>query len=170
MQDNEVLILEELEKNSDITQRDLSEKTGLSLGMVNLLLKKFIKKGFVKLERLNGRSFRYILTPEGFKEKSKKTIIEYMKVYYQKMLLIKQNIERIIRVYGRNRTYILFGKDREMKEIIEGILKELNVDYITENDITKIDKSKIILYWNIDNEEKMKDFNSKFLLRKIEEI
>ena len=44
-----------------------------------------------------------------------------------------------------------------MKEIIEGILKELNVDYITENDINKIDKSKIILYWDIDNEEKMTD-------------
>jgi hypothetical protein len=57
-----------------------------------------------------------------------------------------------------------------MKEIIEGILKELNVDYITENDINKIDKSKIILYWDIDNEEKMKDFNSKFLLGEIEEI
>ncbi len=169
MQDNEVLILEELEKNSDITQRDLSEKTGLSLGMVNLLLKKFIKKGFVKLERLNGKSFRYILTPEGFKEKSKKTI-EYIKIYYNKTLIIKENIERIIRVYGRNRTYILFGKDREMKEIIEGILKELNVDYITENDINRIDKSKIILYWDIDNEEKMEDFNSKFLLGEIEEI
>jgi len=169
MQDNEVLILEELEKNSDITQRDLSEKTGLSLGMVNLLLKKFIKKGFVKLERLNSKSFRYILTPEGFKEKSKKTI-EYMKIYYQKTLIIKENIKRTIRVYGRNRTYILFGKDREMKEIIEGILKELKVDYITENDINKIDKSKIILYWDIGNEEKMKDFNSKFLLGKIEEI
>jgi len=28
MQDNEILILEELEKNSNITQRDLSEKLG----------------------------------------------------------------------------------------------------------------------------------------------
>ena len=61
MQDVEVLILEELEKNPDVTQRDLSEKTGLSLGMVNMLLKKFVKKGFVKLEKLNSRSFRYIL-------------------------------------------------------------------------------------------------------------
>jgi len=85
-------------------------------------------------------------------------------------MIIKENIERIIRVYGRNRTYILFGKDREMKEIIEGILKELNVDYITETDINRIDKSKIILYWDIDNEEKMEDFNSKFLLGEIEEI
>jgi len=57
-----------------------------------------------------------------------------------------------------------YGDWRKMKKIVEGILKELNVDYITENDINKIDKSKIILYWDIGNEEKMKDFNSKFLL------
>ena len=75
MQDNEVLILEEIEKNPNTNQRDLSEKTGLSLGMVNLLLKKFIKKGFVKLERLNSRSFRYILTPEGFKETASPPVI-----------------------------------------------------------------------------------------------
>ncbi len=163
MQDNEILILEELEKNSDITQRDLSEKTGLSLGMVNLLLKKFIKKGFVKLERLNGKSFRYILTPEGFKEKSKKTI-EYMKIYYRRTLLIKQNIERITQRYGRNRTYVLFGKDKEMKEIIEGILKELRVNYITENDVEKIESTNVVLYWNVEDKKKLEGLKCEFLM------
>jgi DNA-binding Lrp family transcriptional regulator len=164
MQDNEILILEELEKNSNITQRDLSEKTGLSLGMVNILLKKFINKGFVKLERLNSKSFRYILTSEGFKEKSKKTI-EYMKIYYRRTLLIKQNIERIIQTYGRNRTYVLFGKDKEMKEIIEGILKELRVKYITENDVEKIESTNVVLYWNVEDKEKLEGLNCEFLMR-----
>ena len=59
---------------------------------------------------------------------------------------------------------ILFGKDEEMKEIIQGILRELRVDYITENDITKIDGSKIILYWDIEDKDKLNDFNSEFLL------
>jgi len=163
MQDNEILILEELEKNSNITQRDLSEKTGLSLGMVNRLLKKFIKKGFVKLERLNNKSFRYILTPEGFKEKSKK-IIEYMKIYYKRTLLIKQNIERIIQTYGRNRTYVLFGKDKEIKEIIEGILKELRVKYITENDVEKIESTNVVLYWNVEDREKLEGLKCEFLM------
>jgi len=167
MQDNEVLILEELEKNSEITQRDLSEKTGLSLGMVNLLLKKFVKKGFVKLERLDGKSFRYILTPEGFKEKSKKTI-DYIKRYYNKTLTIKQNIERIIQTYGRNRTYVLFGNDKEMKEIIKGLLKELEVDYITENNLQNINNSQILLFWDIDYKEKLNEFNCEFLLGEIE--
>ncbi|PNS00088.1 MarR family transcriptional regulator [Petrotoga mexicana DSM 14811] len=163
MQDNEILILEELEKNSNITQRDLSEKTGLSLGMVNILLKKFIKKGFVKLERLNGKSFRYILTPEGFKEKSKKTI-EYMKIYYRRTFLIKQNIERITQRYGRNRTYVLFGKDKEMKEIIEGILKELRVKYITENEVEKIETTNVVLYWNVEDKAKLEGLKSEFLM------
>jgi len=166
MQDNEILILEELEKNSNITQRDLSEKTGLSLGMVNILLKKFIKKGFVKLERLNSKSFRYILTPEGFKEKSKKTI-EYMKIYYRRTLLIKQNIERITQRYGRNRTYVLFGKDKEMKEIIEGILKELRVKYITENEVEKIESTNVVLYWNVEDGEKLEGLKSEFLMNLI---
>jgi len=163
MQDNEILILEELEKNSNITQRDLSERTGLSLGMVNILLKKFIKKGFVKLERLNSKSFRYILTPEGFKEKSKKTI-EYMKIYYRRTLLIKQNIERITQRYGRNRTYVLFGKDKEMKEIIEGILKELRVKYITENDVEKIKSTNVVLYWNVEDKKKLEGLKCEFLI------
>ena len=166
MQDNEVLILEELEKNSEITQRDLSEKTGLSLGMVNILLKKFIKKGFVKIERLNSKSFRYILTPEGFKEKSKKTI-EYMKIYYRRTLLIKQNIERITQTYGRNRTYVLFGKDKEMKEIIEGILKELRVKYITENEVEKIETTNVVLYWNVEDGEKLEGLKCEFLMGRI---
>ena len=166
MQDNEILILEELEKNSNITQRDLSEKTGLSLGMVNILLKKFINKGFVKLERLNSKNFRYVLTPEGFKEKSKKTI-EYMKIYYRRTLLIKKNIERIIQTYGRNRTYILFGKDKEMKEIIEGILKELRVKYITENDLEKIESTNVVLYWNVEDKAKLEGLKCEFLMDRI---
>jgi len=163
MEENELLILEIIENNASVTQRDLSEKAGLSLGMVNLLLKKFVKKGIVKLERLDGKSFRYILTPEGFKEKSKKTI-DYIKRYYNKTLIIKQNIERVIRTYGKNRTYALFGNDKEMKEIIEGILKELEVDYITENNLQNIDNSQIILFWDIDDKEKMNEFNCEFLL------
>ena len=163
MEENELLILEIIENNASVTQREISKKSGLSLGMVNLLLKKFVKKGLVKLERLDGKSFRYILTPEGFKEKSKKTI-DYIKRYYNKTMIIKQNIERVIRTYGKNRTYVLFGNDKEMKEIIEGLLKELEVDYITENNLQNIDNSQIILFWDIDDKEKMNEFNCEFLL------
>ncbi|PNR93174.1 hypothetical protein [Petrotoga sp. 9PWA.NaAc.5.4] len=79
-------------------------------------------------------------------------------------MIIKQNIERIIQTYGRNRTYVLFGNDKEMKEIIEGLLKELEVDYITKNDLQNIDNSQIIMFWDIDEKEKLSEFKCEFLL------
>lgn len=51
-----------------------------------------------------------------------------------------------------------------MKEIIEGLLKELEVDYITENDLQNIDNSQIIMFWDIDDKEKLNEFNCEFLL------
>jgi hypothetical protein len=78
-----------------------------------------------------------------------------MKIYYRRTLLIKQNIERIIQRYGRNRTYVLFGKDKEMKEIIEGILKELRVKYITESVREKIESTNVVLYWDVEDEAKL---------------
>jgi len=83
------------------------------------------------------------------------------------LLFIKQNIERIIQTYGRNRTYVLFGKDKEMKEIIEGILKELRVKYITENEVKKIVSTNVVLYWNVEDREKLEGLKCKFLMSRI---
>ncbi len=82
-------------------------------------------------------------------------------------MLIKQNIERIIQTYGRNRTYVLFGKDKEMKEIIEGILKELRVKYIKENDVENIVSANVVLYWNVEDGEKLEGLKCEFLMKHI---
>lgn len=42
-----------------------------------------------------------------------------------------------------------------MKEIIEGILKELRVKYITENDHKKIESTNVVLYWNVEDKAKL---------------
>lgn len=50
------------------SQRQLAGQAGLSLGMTNVLLKRFAERGWVKLKRLSSRSLRYILTPDGMEE------------------------------------------------------------------------------------------------------
>ena len=54
-----------------------------------------------------------------------------------------------------------------MKEIIEGILKELRVKYITENDIEKIESTNVVLYWNIEDKSKLEGFKCEFLMSRI---
>ena len=68
LMETEFKVLSHLHENESTTQRHISKRTGLSLGSVNLLLKKMVRKGLVKIERLNKRTVRYILTPRGIKK------------------------------------------------------------------------------------------------------
>jgi len=61
--EHEYRVLNHLQENEITTQRKISSNTGLSLGAVNLLLKKMVRKGLIKVEKLNARTVRYILTP-----------------------------------------------------------------------------------------------------------
>ncbi|MFW6274035.1 MAG: winged helix-turn-helix transcriptional regulator, partial [Halanaerobium sp.] len=71
-------VLQILDKEDSPSQRQIAEETGFSLGLVNILIKKAVKKGFIKIEKLNSRNIKYILTPAGIKEKTDKTI-DYIK-------------------------------------------------------------------------------------------
>ena len=65
-------LLHEVTESPQITQRDLSRRVGVALGLTNLILRRLIKKGAVKAKALNRRSVDYILTPRGMAEKLRK--------------------------------------------------------------------------------------------------
>ncbi len=67
------LILETIDKNPHITQKDLAAQLGIAVGSVNWYLKRMVKKGYVKVTRLQRRRLRYLLTPQGITEKSRLT-------------------------------------------------------------------------------------------------
>lgn len=69
--------LRELAKDSTLSQRDLSQKMGLSLGRVNYIVNALLEKGYIKVERFknskNKMGYMYILTPKGVSEKIRQT-------------------------------------------------------------------------------------------------
>lgn len=60
--------------DNNISQRQLAQKTGLSIGKVNYCIKALIDIGFVKINNFKTSSkkmnYAYFLTPKGIKEKS----------------------------------------------------------------------------------------------------
>lgn len=66
-------VLKELEQNPQTTQRDLSQKLGVSLGKVNFLLNALIDKGMIEARNFknskNKLCYMYLLTPQGLKTK-----------------------------------------------------------------------------------------------------
>lgn len=66
-------ILQTIEQKSNITQRGLSKRLGLALGLTNTYLKHCINKGLVKIEQVPANRYLYYLTPKGFAEKGRLT-------------------------------------------------------------------------------------------------
>ena len=63
-----------LQDNSDLTQRELAERLGISVGGLNYCLKALMAKGLVKMknfaESKNKFGYVYVLTPAGMAEKA----------------------------------------------------------------------------------------------------
>ncbi len=67
----ELNLLQELEKNPIISQRELSNKFGIALGVTNACLKRMVRRGWIRITGFNHRKIGYYLTPKGFAEKAK---------------------------------------------------------------------------------------------------
>jgi len=68
-----LLLLDEISKGEDLSQRDLSKKLNIALGLVNSYIKNLISKGYIKIKNIPSRRYTYYLTPKGFAEKSRLT-------------------------------------------------------------------------------------------------
>ncbi len=68
-----LLLLDEISKNNDLTQRDMSKKVGVALGLVNSYLKNLVSKGYITVAAIPRKRYAYYLTPNGFAEKTRLT-------------------------------------------------------------------------------------------------
>lgn len=66
-------LLDELSKEPSATQRDLSDRLGIALGLVNAYVKRLYKKGHIKVKSVPRNRIKYIITPKGLVEKARLT-------------------------------------------------------------------------------------------------
>ncbi len=62
--------LEEIEQNPKVSQRELSHKFGIALGVTNACIKRMARRGLIILRGIPPRSIAYYITPKGFAEKA----------------------------------------------------------------------------------------------------
>ena len=76
---HELRILEQIERDPEATQADLASRMGVAVGTVNWYVKRRVKKGHIKVTRLQRRRLRYLITPEGISEKTR-LAMEYVQI------------------------------------------------------------------------------------------
>ena len=105
-------------------QRRLSRLMDLSLGMTNMLIRRLIAKGFIRIEQLNKRKVQYLLTPQGFAEKMRKSVNYTLKTI-NSIGLIKARVQAILLDLHKDgtRDFFIVGKS-DLSILIEMVAKE----------------------------------------------
>ncbi len=88
---HELALLENIERNPDVTQASLATQLGVAVGTVNWHLKRLIEKGYVKIKRAERKKLRYIITPEGIALRALLTM-DYVE---QQFLLYRNTRQRV---------------------------------------------------------------------------
>lgn len=66
-----LLLMHELEDGTPLSQREIAGRLGIALGLVNAYLKTLVHKGYIQIKAYPRNRYAYLLTPEGFAEKSR---------------------------------------------------------------------------------------------------
>lgn len=100
-------------------QRDLSKKLEMSLGTTNLLIRRLIAKGYIRIRQLNKKKTQYILTPKGFSEKYRKSV-NYTFKTIRSIGLIRRQIDAVIdNLYTKGeRDFCIVGSS-DLVELVE---------------------------------------------------
>jgi predicted transcriptional regulator len=113
-----------------LTQRDLSQRLGIALGLVNSYIKNLVAKGYVTVKTIPAKRYAYYLTPKGFAEKTRLTyhlLQDYTRIYRE----AKNNYRNLfheLELAGVKR--VVFAGTDEVAEIAYITLQETNLELI----------------------------------------
>jgi DNA-binding MarR family transcriptional regulator len=91
----ELILLEQIEHDPDVTQASLAAQLGVAVGTVNWHLKRLVSKGYVKVKRAQRRKLRYIITPEGIAFRARLTI-NYIEQSMRLYRRVRQRVRELL--------------------------------------------------------------------------
>src|SRR3989337_4068826 len=122
------LLLDEISRNNEITQRDLSKNLGIALGLVNSYIKNLASKGYITISAIPSKRYKYYLTPTGFTEKTRLTY-EHLKNFTNLYRVARRDFGRLFRdMESSGIKKIAFCGVDEIAEIAYLSLKETTLD------------------------------------------
>jgi DNA-binding Lrp family transcriptional regulator len=125
---HELELLEALAEDAHSTQRSLSAKVGIALGLTNIYLKRLVRKGYVKCVNVKSNRLMYLVTPTGLSEKTRLTY-EFMayslSLYKNARDRVRAVLEPLARAGGCR--IAIYGTG-EAAELTYMCLKEIGVE------------------------------------------
>jgi len=135
-----LLLLEEIAKEENLSQRDLSKRMGIALGLVNSYVKNMISKGYIRVKTFPKNRYKYLLTPKGITEKSRLTY-QHLHYFTNLYTAAREDFRHLYSNLEKNGVKkVLFCGVDEVAEIAYLSLQETRMELAGVIDINKEDE------------------------------
>jgi DNA-binding MarR family transcriptional regulator len=132
------LLMEEIASEEPLTQRDLSRRLDIALGLVNSYLKNLVAKGFVRIKAFPRNRYAYILTPQGIAEKSR-LAYHHLSYFTNLYRIARQDYSELFReMSAKGVRRISFCGVDEVAEIAYLSLSETSMELYSVMDVERI--------------------------------
>ena len=126
----ELRLLSEVHRTPEASQRDLSKRLGIALGLTNLLLRSLAEKGYVQITHAGWKRWLYALTPAGFSRKVHLTLgyIHGFLGHYQSVRQRLRDDLEVLALHAESR--IAIYKTGDFAELVYLGLREIGIEEI----------------------------------------
>lgn len=125
-----LLLLDEISKGEPLSQRDLSKRLNVALGLVNSYIKNLVAKGYLRVSNISKNSCKYLLTPKGISEKTRLAydlLQDYTRIYRE----ARSNLKRLFQEMQKEGVKrVVFAGADEVAEIAYLTLQETGMKLV----------------------------------------
>ena len=149
----ELTLLEQIERDPDVTQASLAVQLGVAVGTVNWHIKRLVEKGYVKVKRAERKKLRYIITPEGIALRARLTV-DYIErsfeLYRRTRQRVKEHLNEVKKAgYDRVR---LVG-DGDVADICRLSCLEQDVEIVKDDRVPVLEVKGFKVHLQMENQE-----------------
>jgi DNA-binding MarR family transcriptional regulator len=122
-------ILTAIDGGQSVSQRSLASGLGIALGLTNLLVRRLVRKGWVRVKRVRPNRVAYFLTPAGVAEKTRLSRL-YLQYSIRFYTTARVRIRESLATVGGPNTRIVFYGAGEVAEIAYVCLQETSLQLV----------------------------------------
>jgi DNA-binding MarR family transcriptional regulator len=132
-----LLLLSEISGEEPLSQRELSRRLGIAVGLVNSYLKNLVAKGYVRVKNFPSNRYAYLLTPQGIAEKSR-LAYQHLSYFTSLYTVARQDyLELFRRLESSGVTEVAFCGVDEVAEVAYLSLQETGIKLVAVMDDTR---------------------------------
>ncbi|MCR3905723.1 MAG: winged helix-turn-helix transcriptional regulator [Tenericutes bacterium] len=157
----EFMILDLIEKDANITQREIAKTIGVAVSMINGYLDDYEKKGLIKRKKHSSKTVEYFVTKKGV-ERKKVLNISYLNASLNIYKSAKENIfEFLTQIIDKGyKNILLYGAGEVAEILLQTILidSQIPINVLAVIDDDKLKQGKTLVNTIIINLNSINDY------------